>query len=162
MITTIIWTQKQSQHQNLNSLSKSLWICSPSWIPWLRSFSHLLIVKIIQTNFISTILQPLLSNRPMTTSLKGYFFFLSLIISILILHFCFYIFFNWFYLVLIGVWSILLLLLFLCYLGFVCVFDKWVFWILPDFGVPYFLYSLRLYIYLSNFEFDDWSICFLL
>jgi hypothetical protein len=24
------------------------------------------------------------------------------------------------------------------------------------------LYSLRLYIYLSNFEFDDWSICFLL
>ena len=41
------------------------------------------------------------------------FFFFCLIVSILILHFCFLYFFNWFYLVLIGVWSILLLLLLL-------------------------------------------------
>jgi hypothetical protein len=45
------------------------------------------------------------------------FFFFCLIVSILILHFCFLYFFNWFYLVLIGVWSILLLLLLLLLLS---------------------------------------------
>jgi hypothetical protein len=57
----------------------------------------------------------------MTTSLKGYSFFFCLIVSILILHFCFLYFFNWFYLVLIGVWSILLLLLLLSVLFGFCL-----------------------------------------
>jgi hypothetical protein len=49
------------------------------------------------------------------------FFFFCLIVSILILHFCFLYFFNWFYLVLIGVWSILLLLLLLSVLFGFCL-----------------------------------------
>jgi hypothetical protein len=50
------------------------------------------------------------------------FFFFCLIVSILILHFCFLYFFNWFYLVLIGVWSILLLLLLSVLFGFCLCF----------------------------------------